>query len=116
MDQALELASPIVDWEEPLIESGWTHDAKGWHHPEDIGEEGECDAYRACEEADLDPYQREVYEHWIVSEWLADQLAEAGEKVDRDFAGMTVWARTTTGQAICIDSVIEAIHAELASE
>jgi hypothetical protein len=67
----------------------------------------------ACEIDDIEPHEREVYEHWIVSDWLADKLAEKGERVDKDFAGMTVWARTTTGQAISIDSVIEEITADV---
>ena len=32
--------------------------------------------------------------------------------MDTDFAGLNVWARTTTGQAISIDAVIEAIAKE----
>lgn len=111
--QAAALAAPIIDWEEPLVEAGWTHDANGWHPPEDLGEEGERDAYRACEEADLDPYAREVFEHWIVSDWLADKLEAKGEKVDRDFAGLVVWARTTTGQAIYADALFEDIAREV---
>ena len=54
----------------------------------------------------------EVFEHWAVSTWLAEKLEAKGEKVDRDFAGLNVWARTTTGQAIALDSVIEAIVSE----
>jgi hypothetical protein len=66
-----------------------------------------------CKSEGIDPYQREVFEHWLVSDWLADKLEAHGEKVDRDFAGMTVWARTTTGQAIYADYVIEQIATEL---
>jgi len=84
---------------------------------DDLERDWPLDEACAYEEATNDvggePYQREVYEHWIVSDWLADRLAEKGEKIDNDFAGMTVWARTTTGQGIASDSVIEAIHAEL---
>jgi hypothetical protein len=32
-----------------------------------------------CEDNRIDAYQREAYEHWIVSQWLADRLAEKGE-------------------------------------
>ena len=53
-------------------------------------------------------YTAQIF-HCISGPELARQLSEAGEKVDTDFAGLTVWARTCTGQAICIDSVIEAI-------
>lgn len=64
-------------------------------------------------EAVIDEYEREVFEHWIVSDWLADKLEAKGEKVEKDFAGLTIWARTTTGQAIALDAVIEEICADL---
>ncbi len=99
-DQAFYLVCPVDDWEEAAREGGWTPEDEDT--PEDF-----------CLGEGLEPYAREVYEHWIVSDWLADLLAEKGEKVDKDFAGLTVWARTTTGQGIASDSVIEAIHAEL---
>ncbi len=121
-EQAFELASPIDDWEEAAIQAGWseTKDADGspmLRHVDldrDWPLDEACAYEEACRDVGVDkPYQREVYEHWIVSDWLADRLAEKGEKVDKDFAGLTVWARTTTGQGIASDSVIEAIHAEL---
>jgi len=123
-EQALELCAPIDDWEEAARQEGW--------HPQPLREEmywdhtfdgranirrDECPTWQdLCERLDIEPYQREVYEHWIVSDWLADKLAERGEKVDKDFAGLIVWARTTTGQGIASDSVIEAIHADLVGE
>ncbi len=110
-EQASELACPIDDYEEPLVEEGWTHDARGWHHPEDLGAEGHAYAHAACDEAGLEPYQREVFEHWAVTDWFAEKLEAAGEKVDKDFGGLCIWARTTTGQAIYADSVIERIYA-----
>jgi hypothetical protein len=121
-EQAAELCYPLPDFEEVAAQAGWSIDGglfinhneettaqaspfddNGWR---DLCDEFEIDAY--------DAYGREVFEHWIVSDWLADRLAEKGEKVDKDFAGMTVWARTTTGQGIASDSVIEAIVADLA--
>jgi len=133
LEQAIDLASPIDDWEEAAREAGFNmkhvQDGAGesdvefyaWrgadeNNPDDETSfcSSEADAWQeACDLAMCDPYQREVYEHWIVSDWLADKLEAKGEKVDRDFAGLTVWARTTTGQAIYCDGVIEAIHAEL---
>lgn len=118
-EQALELASPIDDWEEPAREAGWEptpDDAEIQKHGNDSTCFGADRWQAACEHEGLDPYQREVFEHWIVSDWLADRLAEKGEKVDKDFAGLTVWARTTTGQGIANDSVIIAIHADLVGE
>ena len=56
-----------------------------------------------------DGYPEEALEHWIVSDWLGKRLLEQGEMVI-DFMGLTIWGRTTSGQAICIDSVIEDIY------
>ena len=122
--QAMELASPIDDWEEAARQEGFKAAGSG---PYVVGPDGEFvsddigtldpttdDCWRlVCEQFDIDPYEREVFEHWIVSDWLAEKLAAHGEKVDTDFAGMTVWARTTTGQAIAVDHVIKQIAAEL---
>lgn len=137
MEQALELACPIVDWEEAAREAIQDWDAEDCaaelterafeFDPNDSTKmlrstlanvvcNDAYDAQQFCESNDIDPYEWEVYEHWIVSDWLADQLAARGEKVNKDFAGLTVWARTTTGQAISLDGVIVAIHASLAGE
>ena len=56
-----------------------------------------------------DEYAEEALEHWLVSDWLANRLREQGEMVI-DFMDLTIWGRTTSGQAICIDSVIEDIY------
>ena len=53
-------------------------------------------------------YPDEALEHWLVSTWLANRLREEGEMVI-DFMDLTIWGRTTSGQAIYIDSVIEDI-------
>ncbi len=111
VEQARELSYPIEDWEEAAGQAGIEQgDGGRWSYQEDWYDT----AQEGCEANDIEPYQWEVYEHWIVSDWLADQLAAKGEKVDKDFAGLTVWARTTTGQAIAMDSVIQAITADLA--
>lgn len=126
-EQAVELASPIPDYEEAAREAGWRIDpgAGGFRNitlAGGVDDEDDAiptvtpddpDAWaRLCEEYGIDPYDRDVFEHWAVSSWLADKLEAKGEKVDRDFAGLIAWARTTTGQAISIDSVIEAITKE----
>lgn len=63
-------------------------------------------------EHDLEPEDIEVYEHWIVSDWLARRLREKGEIVG-EIANLTIWARTTTGQMISMDYVITEIHKDL---
>lgn len=117
-DQAAELFAPVLDYEEGARDAGWIvdgglfvhhglkttataqpSDAAGWEN--------------LCNEFDIEPYAWEVYEHWMISDWLAEKLQEKGERIDRDFAGMNVWGRTTTGQAIALDSVICQIYDEL---
>lgn len=117
-EQAMELCSPILDYEDAAREAGWkTADLTPGLLIREFTDRTEAETadswQEACELSDIEPYEREVFEHWIVSDWLADRLAEKGEKVDKDFAGLTVWARTTTGQAIASDWVIEQIVAEL---
>ena len=67
-----------------------------------------CDELRI----DADEYRAEVYEHWAVSNWLGGKLAARGQKTIGLY-GMTVWCRCTTGQAICLDRVIQEIACEL---
>jgi hypothetical protein len=118
-EQAFELACPIDDWEEAAFQAGWTRNIGRMTGTATYSKAGDKTAHifdgwqDLCESESIEPYQREVFEHWIVSDWLADQLEARGEKVDRDFAGMIVWARTTSGQGIASDSVIEAIAADL---
>jgi len=54
---------------------------------------------------------REIFEWWLVSDWLADKLYRAGEPVLRNAYG-TWWGRTTTGQDLHIDEVIVSIAAQ----
>lgn len=63
-------------------------------------------------EDEEDEYE-EVFEHWIVSDWLADKLIAKGETVVKDFHGLTIWGRCCTGQAILLDGVIREIYLEL---
>ena len=57
-----------------------------------------------------DEEENEVFEHWHVSPWLASQLQKEGEKVVLlEDLNLIVWCRTTSGQAISIDSCIEQI-------
>lgn len=53
---------------------------------------------------------REIFEHWSVTDWLSTMLEEHGERVVRLPAlNISVWCRTTTGQSISIDWVMEQI-------
>lgn len=104
---AIDMCWPVTDWEEAAIQEGWMESAGTWTHPDHETEYDSAD--ELCTEENIDPYEREVFEHWAISNWLASELESRGEKVDRDFHGLTVWARCTTGQAIAVDSVIENI-------
>ena len=116
--QASELCYPLQDWESAALEAGWTYSASrmagvpGYDH----SEHGRimCDGWQdLCEQFDIEPHEREIFEHWAVTEWLADKLDAMGERIDRDFAGLCVWGRTTSGQGIASDSVILDVYAEL---
>jgi hypothetical protein len=75
--------------------------------------EAESDGWqKVCDDNRLDPEQREAYEHWIVSGWLARKLSERGE-LTGEVCGLTIWGRCTTGQSISMDGVIEEITAEI---
>lgn len=54
----------------------------------------------------------EVFEHWIVTERLGEKLKEHGEVVV-SISNLTIWCRTTTGQMLAADEVIETIAVEL---
>lgn len=117
--QAFELCRGVPDYEEAAIQEGWTgphKDKFGATYFENKTESEQNQTWCAkdwqdlCGDFNIEPYESEVYEHWIVSSWLADKLEAAGERVDKDFAGLCVWGRTCTGQAILLDRVICEIY------
>ena len=70
------------------------------------------DEYREIgQEYDIEPYQHECFEHWIVDSWFAARLREHGQIVF-DFCDFTIWGRCTTGQAILLDYVVQQIAKE----
>ena len=62
-------------------------------------------------DVDTDDFRNEVYEHWIVSDWLARKLGERGYCVG-NLCGLTIWGRCCTGQSMCLDHVIQQIAQE----
>ena len=53
----------------------------------------------------------EPLEWWAVSEWFANKLREHGECIlDNDYG--TWWGRTTSGQSVVLDGVIQRIAVE----
>jgi hypothetical protein len=108
------------DWQTPAEEAGWRELYGKIVKTEEDDHDvilATADSWQdACDQDNLDPYQTEAYEHWIVTNWFARKLEEKGEIVCRDFHGLTIWGRTTTGQAISMDYVIQQIYDELHAE
>jgi len=53
----------------------------------------------------------EIFEHWLVSDWLIDRLKEENEPIlETDLE--TWWGRCATGQSIILDYVIQKIAYE----
>jgi len=55
---------------------------------------------------------QEIFEWWLVSDWLAEKLEEKGKPVLKNEYG-TYWGRTATGQALFLDGVISQICHDL---
>jgi hypothetical protein len=58
------------------------------------------------EEEGAEPTYNEAEEHWIVTDWFGDELKERGEMVG-EVLNLTIWGRTTSGQAISMDYVVQ---------
>jgi len=56
-----------------------------------------------------EPELIEALEFWIVMPWFGDELKKRGEIVNEDFLGFCIWGRTTSGQAISLDWVVQDI-------
>lgn len=61
---------------------------------------------------DFESQPKEIYEWWIVKEWLYKKLIAKGE-AGLEWGNNCYWGRTTTGQAILLDSVISEICSEM---
>ncbi len=71
------------------------------------GETGEC---KKCFEENQQA--QDIYEWWLVSEWLERKLKDQGEPI-LDNAYGSWWGRTSSGQAIYMDGVINKIYDEV---
>jgi hypothetical protein len=58
------------------------------------------------EEEGAEPTYSEALEHWIVTDWFGDELKKRGEMVG-EILNLTIWGRTTSGQAISMDYVVQ---------
>lgn len=73
--------------------------------------EFESDKQDFIEIEKIEPETIEVFEHWAVTSFLANKLEAAGEKIIWDMLDFkAVWCRTTTGQQLTSDEVIEDIY------
>ena len=54
----------------------------------------------------------EALEHWIVTRWFADKLADKGE-ITGELFDFHIWGRQCSGQAILLDNVVAEIAAEM---
>ena len=70
---------------------------------------GIIDPEEFCEEFNIEAYEREVLEYWIVTRWFAEKLEAQGEAV-AEILDFHIWGRTTSGQSITMDGVIADIH------
>jgi len=70
----------------------------------------ETEKCRGCYDKDQD--MQEIYEWWVVSEWLAILLYKHGAPLLKNKYG-TWWGRCATGQAIFLDSIINNIYDEV---
>lgn len=132
-DDLLDLGR-TVDWEEAAIDAldDWTsEDCRTWidDYEEEIEQASERELkdiilrhlkedeglqdFVEEEGVDIDPYEREALEFWIVSDFLQRKLGEKGEATTDNLFGLTVWGRTTSGQAILLDSVIAEIALDM---
>lgn len=60
--------------------------------------------YTEEEHNNLDTEPAEVYEWWLVTDWLAEKLKARGEVVIEGFTNY--WGRQCSGQAILLDNVM----------
>lgn len=59
-------------------------------------------------EEEYDPEAQEIYEWWLVSDWMLRKLRKLGEPIlSNDYGDW--WGRCCTGQAIKLDIVIDRI-------
>ncbi len=70
-------------------------------------ETGECES---CFRDNQMP--QEIFEWWLISKWLGIKLLMNGEPIIDNGYGIW-WGRTTTGQAISMDYIIQQIYDDL---
>lgn len=117
VDEVLDIfqgAPSYGEWHCPFCQHDWEEEPP---EPRKYGDPVFVECPECNEDVDDEYFSpseyREIYEHWIVTDWLAERLAEKGEAICKDFYGLTIWGRSCTGQAIALDGVISEIHQDL---
>jgi len=121
--RACALAAPKRDHEATARLAGWQEgsDRFPYSRAKTITERGSssdddnspcvyADSWEeACYRDKLEPLEVPVSGHWAVTPWLAEQLDRCGQRVDKHFAGLNVWARTSPEADLADDPVLSAI-------
>ena len=103
-----------VELAERLIKTGvlWCYStAYGERYETDETVFDEWQNLYTVEEMEEDESMKEIYEYWLVDDYLLSKLKEHNEPV-LEIDGLNIWGRCTTGQAIALDEVIRDIAIE----
>ena len=68
--------------------------------------------YESEEEFEMDMMPKEIFEWWLVTEYFGNKLREKGIPVLENDYGFW-WGRTTFGQAMSLDGVVQEIYKDL---
>lgn len=113
---APDFSAPPEDYRICQDDDGWFFQSfdygepAGWHGDDGDRFETERTAVAAAyDDANDNPEFVEALQHWLVSDWLADELEAVGALVARDVMGFEVWGRTECGQGLTKDSDLQAV-------
>lgn len=120
-EEVLNISGGREDWQTPAIEhaesmdieefTAYCENVRGMAFYSDdetiedvLADDDEAEEF--CDHYNISPEYDEVFQWFIVSDWLAHKLEEKGQLVEQDIMGFTVWGRQCCGQAVYLDSVI----------
>lgn len=109
---------PLPNYEdiENLYEYRCPDCGKGFTTLEELSKDGEkpfdCPSCKAHFNEEPEQEAQEIYEWWVVSNWLYEKLKAKGHPV-LEWGNNYYWGRCTTGQAILLDGVISDICSEM---
>ena len=114
-DEARELAAEVRELADALHDERDDHDSEdSWWDSFDAARSALNEYADALESAADEPEEPEIYQAFMVSDWLGWFLRDryAGEGVIRDDNGNFIWLRQCCGQACHMDSCIMAAARE----